>query len=498
LNNKEIIELINRVEAKSDVLEIKCNGVVFWPYLRQLITLRLFKYVEEESLEPKRITLNFPSLRSFFKSLRSIYLTDRVHNVRSIAQTDALVLIHASSRQEKLNNKYCSRTSDAITDFFENNLSVSTLEYSLASNYPQPRYRSSKYIDTPLFLYMALGALLGVVLQLVKPNLKQAIVKLNDTMRANGVAIKISPVITICKVYSILFLAKYFGKRLAQIKPKVVFIPEFYNAVSMALSLACRRSNITSVEYQHGAQNDYHRMYTHWEVVPEIGYDLMPQYFWCWGEISADRIRRWAKKSDYHKVVTGGNLWLLRYKTSNVLNESEEDEHQRCYSKNKKHILLSLQMWPVHFNFELLSVIKDAPPNWHWHIRQHPLHMVPEQDLKKYFLGENNKNVEIECCSKASLYAVLNEVDVHITGFSTVAFEAQSFNVPTIFVHENALHGFSDLIDNESYYYALSKQEINNCLQQTLSDNYRATPSSQEYIVASEKEAFEALHIILS
>jgi len=495
LNNKEIVERITWIEAHSKVLDIKYGGILFWPYLRQLISLQLFKKTANNIV--RRKSIKFSSLVSLFRALRSIYFSDRVHNLENIFKSDALILIHTSSRQEKLNDKFYCRTSDAIIDFFEDKLSLSTWEYSLQNNYPQPRYRSTEYIDVPLFIYMALGACVGLIRQVINPKLTKPIHMLNKAMQVNNMATKLPIVATICKIYSILYLAKYFEKRLARIEPRIVFIPEFYNAISMALSLACYRRNIVSVEYQHGAQNDYHRMYTHWGVVPEKGYELIPKYFWSWGSASAERIRRWASKSSYHKVIIGGNLWMLKTKTGFENNDLVNHEHQLYYPAGKKHILITLQKWPDHFNFELVSIIKHSPPNWCWHIRQHPLHKFPAEEMKKYFEDTQLKNVEIEYSTKASLYSLLKSVVIHLTGFSTVAFEAQSFNVPTIFFHGNALHGFSGLIDNREFYYADNEHEIMDCLHKLLSGKMRIPSSSGEYIIISEKVASDALTTII-
>lgn len=497
MNNKEIVEKVHCLETQFNVLEIKYGNVLFWPYVRQLVSLHLVKNTTVNKKRRKQFF--YTPLFSLFRALRYIYLSDRVHNLKKASGTDALILIDSSSRQEKINNKYYCRTADAITDFFENKLNLVTWEYSLKNNYPQPRYRSTEYIDTPLFTIMVLGVVKGVFCQLINPKLANSIKALNRLMYTNDISVQLPPIRTVCKIYSILFLARYFEFRLKQIKPKIVFIPEFYNAISMALSLASYRCNVKSIEYQHGAQNDYHRMYTHWDVIPKNGYALLPKYFWSWGDVSANRIRHWASKTNYHKVVVGGNLWMLRNKNGLDKDDVENKEFRRFYPNDMKHILVTLQKWPDHFNFTLLSIIKDSPPNWYWHIRQHPLHKIPANDIEKYFIinARTKKNLEIDYSSQASLYNILSNVDVHLTGFSTVAFEAQALGVPTIFFHENANHGFSGLIDNQDFYYADTQPELQDCLKKLLQGEMYAATTSSDYILASKKVASDALATIM-
>lgn len=497
MNNKEIVEKINWLETHFNVRDLNYGSVDFWPYIRQLISLRFVKNSTDDCDNRKSSILTFSSLFSFLRAIRSIYVSDRAHNLKKISESDVMIMIDASSRQERINGKYYCRTADAIIDFFETDFNLSTWEYSLKNNYPQPRYRPTEYIDIPLFVFMVFGAFIGLVGQLLNPKLVKPICALNKVMLANQFRGKLPPRATVCKIYSILLLAKYFEKRLSRIKPKVVFIPEFYNAISMALSLACYRCNIVSVEYQHGAQNDYHRMYTHWKTVPRNGYQLVPKYFWSWGEISAQRIGQWASRSNYHKVIVGGNLWMLKNISSMVNDSLINKELKTHYPKDKRHILITLQKWPDYFNFKLLSIIKRSPSNWYWHIRQHPLHKLPAQDIQIYFSDPKIQNVDIEFSTKASLYNILKRVDVHLTGFSTVAFEAQAFNVPTIFFHENAMLGFSDLIDNRDFYYADTEQEIMKHLRQLIEGEKHSLLTSGEYIVTSSQIAADALATVI-
>ena len=497
LNNREIVNFLNKIELNFDILGVKYNEVMVWPYLRQLISLRLINSKHCADHKRKRKLIKLSSISSFFYCVWRIYFGDRTNNDSCLTRADGLILIHASSRQERVDGKWYSRTSDSIAEFLDGKLDIATWEYSLSSHYPQPRYRPSEYIDARIFVYMGVGILLGLVRQLLNPKINHSIKNLNKVMCKSGVQITLPPVITVCKIYSILMLSKFFEKRLAIIKPKFVFIPEFYNAISMALSLACYRRNIASVEYQHGAQNDYHRMYTHWNTIPETGYEFLPKYFWCWGNVSADRIRTWAKKSSYHKVIIGGNLWMLKNQCNSRGSNNSSEKQLRHYKDGKKHILITLQAWPDYFNFDILSIMKESPSNWCWHIRQHPLHRLPSKDIKKYFLDQKIRNCEIEYSSSAPLYTILQSTDVHLTGFSTVAFEAQAYGIPTIFFHENALHGFSGLIDNVFFCYATSKQEIEKHMQQILGRKKESSSSENGYIVSSEAAALDALNTIL-
>ena len=58
------------------------------------------------------------------------------------------------------------------------------------------------------------------------------------------------------------------------------------------------------------------------------------------------------------------------------------------------------------------------------------------------------------------LYLLLKHVDLHLTGYSTVAFEAALFQVPTIFFHKNAKDGFQGLFDKKLFFYAENYEDM--------------------------------------
>ena len=77
----------------------------------------------------------------------------------------------------------------------------------------------------------------------------------------------------------------------------------------MGLIAASRLFGITSVDIQHGKQGKYQPMYSGW-LIPETGYQLLPDYFWCWGKKSSDHILSSSPKRNTHIPLIGGYLWL--------------------------------------------------------------------------------------------------------------------------------------------------------------------------------------------
>ena len=100
------------------------------------------------------------------------------------------------------------------------------------------------------------------------------------------------------------------------------------------------------------------------------------------------------------------------------------------------------------------------------------------KDLKKYFLTLDNVQIEENASREMPLYFLLKHVSLHLTGYSTVAFEAALFGVPTIFFHKTALDGFKGLLDKKLFFYADNYDDMFNSMERILSRNITNTYKS--------------------
>src|SRR6202012_5781508 len=104
-----------------------------------------------------------------------------------------------------------------------------------------------------------------------------------------------------------------FQMILARVQPRMVFMVRYYNELGYALSLACRRQGILSVEVQHGGQGGQHEAYNGFLTLPPDGYSIMPAVFWNWTQNDAVAINAWAGKlpQPWHRAIHGGHPQLL-------------------------------------------------------------------------------------------------------------------------------------------------------------------------------------------
>ena len=269
------------------------------------------------------------------------------------------------------------------------------------------------------------------------------------------------------KIYNIDRLAQYYERILEKARPEYVLLICFYTTNGFALSLACHRLGIKAIDYQHGAQNNWHNMYTSWLNSPQNGYEVIPDYFWTWGDVSKRRIDKWTNQTKKHSAFIGGNSGLVNVESRNIPN----DEHLINSKFNRKIILISLQneQFVSEWFIDWLSINSN---NYSFLIRPHPRNSLTRRLIKKY---ESLSALSLDTVSRANKYNLMKICHLHVTGFSSVAFEALLFGKKTIFIHENAKRGYSDLIDRKTLFFADNQKSFELALQKALFEPFEDT-----------------------
>ena len=252
----------------------------------------------------------------------------------------------------------------------------------------------------------------------------------------------------------------YWQALFSKIKPSLVFLECYYESPLMALVSVARKNGATVVDVAHGKQGKNHAMYCHWGKLPDEGYDQLPDYFWVWGEESADNINR-TKDSESHAAVPVGNLLALFYdqipQSGELINLSRD-------TKTTK-ILVSLQHDASLPDFVWQSIEKLK--NCYWIIRAHPVTPAAKMEQLGNQIGECGKfeMMDLDLAKELPLYSLLKTVDLHVTRWSSVCYEALTFKVPTIFVDAIADSIYSDYIAKKHFFNA---DNANNFCQHVL------------------------------
>lgn len=254
--------------------------------------------------------------------------------------------------------------------------------------------------------------------------------------------------------------SRFFDGMLDILKPAVAFVVEYDNPKGMAFNLVCRRRGITTVEIPHGYHGELNIGYGRWIRVPEGGYELLPSVFWCWSEVEASMLRSWCGGTGTpHRVVVGGNPWLEWWiqGTDEIVARYDrilyglKDRHP-----GDVHILTTYEEGMP----KIFDLIRESPSAWRWWLRLHPCRLHEREEIRSVLTERGLHNVLLDQATDLPLYALLRHMDVHLTEWSSVLLEAESFGVPSVVTHPGADLAFSPQLASGMAIQALMNDDI--------------------------------------
>lgn len=268
----------------------------------------------------------------------------------------------------------------------------------------------------------------------------------------------------------ILALSYIFEGALKTAGIKAFFLVCFYQPIGFALALACRKLGIPCVELQHGQQGDVHPMYTHWERPSKKVLQMLPSDFWVWGEESASRIRKWGNPANGFQVWVGGNPRLVQ-----AIAEAKADYRSRRWNRPISRVLISLQFTELpDFIWETINITEQVE----WWLRIHPRFLSEKEAFQELCKNKiKSKTKWLVTNSRENIYNSLKIVDLQLTGWSTTAYEALFFDVPTVLIHKNGLDAMANYIEKGIFKYAENSAALNEIIKnpnfkKSTEDNY--------------------------
>mgnify|MGYP006100990987 CR=1 FL=1 len=246
--------------------------------------------------------------------------------------------------------------------------------------------------------------------------------------------------------------AKFFEKILLTIKPEKVFMLNYYSDKFFALNNACFNIGVETIDLQHGPQSFSHAAYGNWSVVPENGYELLPQTFWLWDDYSFKSTNNWTQYNSHHKSMVYGNPWVDYFKMNSEFKFISKDEF----------ILYTLQPLSIDelFPDQILRIIDELDNKWF--LRLHPLQFKEKDNIINFFKKKNLINkIEINLASEKPLPELLSNCLVHVSNFSGCIIEASLLNKFSIILHEIGRDNFSELINlNKAVFVSVNNLTI--------------------------------------
>jgi hypothetical protein len=245
-----------------------------------------------------------------------------------------------------------------------------------------------------------------------------------------------------------------FGALLDSVKPRALFLGVFDDPMQMAAVLACRRRGILVVDIQHGKQGRDHVLCTRWENMPADGSELLPDRFWVWGEATERQVAAALGSGvSRHRPVVGGNVWLSEWKRGLHGGSDAVQALAARHARSARRLLVCLQPIADPVPPALRDALAASPKDWIWWVRLHRK-QASQGDGIKEMLAATGARFEIDEPSAVPLYPLILASDCHLTGWSTVAFEAEAYGVPTVLFHPMAESIFASEIAEGRFRYA--------------------------------------------
>ena len=475
MNVAERADFINSIEEKFPVDEWEAYGIKIWPVIR----IMLYSHLREEiinfknnskEIRKKKTSRAFvkkiiQSLFGLINELR-IYIIDYKNN-DIIRQADAVFF--KSIPKVRYGNKYNYKSNIYIRALQEHGINTLILQGNPRNNYDVPRHGKSFLIQTYLeYVNLKVALKLLSNRNRIFSSKNYQFERYGDFiqfMNGNEInLINLEKRNILIAAFKLLALSRLFENILAKIKPFVCFKFCYYDSTGMALNLACRKLNIASVDIQHGVQGEYHSAYGRWNRLPSDGYELLPRYFWCWGEEEVETINRWSNNFRHrHKAYHGGNLAeQLNFFEDDTIYKSISNNKRLIRSNNRINILYTMQHLapPEEWLFEAIC---KSPVNWRWFIRLHPGMLSELEKVKNNFHDKCfpvKDRIELDLATNLPLPAVLINTDVHITAYSTCVLDAKYLNVPSVVISNTGKIYYSDLINSGWVKYASNWKEL--------------------------------------
>ena len=455
----------------------KYRTISLWPYLK----LRFYSDLSELGTATKDTSLpqtrSRSKLRLFFKLKLDTYKKKKKINslAKQLSQElgiiDGVLFFSLAS--------HCEAKKDSITNKFltpiANSMNIKEIPRFLLWN--QANYILSPQATVSCTLFNKyLDEVASVAsTQLDDPQLIGLIDKAERLIAEKSAILRLNTGEAYKDIRTLYLLSFFFNKLFCYSKIKKVFLCCYYNIPSFAICHAANTHGISSIEVQHGQQGDLHPFYSNWTNYPRKSYTLLPSTFWVWGTLSAKRIMKWAKEK--HKIVIGGNPSLL--------DKSFEKYLLSLPQQKVKKILISSQIKvPLpEFLYEAISERLDIT----WTFRLHPKEEVDFNDVREMLITrlglERNWTIELSSSSNY-LDSVCNH-DLHITGWSTTAYEALNAGVHSIIIHKTGLVTMQDYIKEKVFGYADNKSDLFDII-----DNPSFNKPSEPYM-KSDRETFQ-------
>lgn len=483
MNSKDAVKRINEIEKSIDITSYQLDNLNFWPFIR----LCLWTNFTSGDSQPKtrlqkKQHLLLSSLVSFFASLRSL--------IKVNFKLKACDVVFVSKENDWTNiseGRAYDKNLDPIFEILEKRLNCQKIELYHGQKASKKSYYELLSLPTVFMLPFL------TVFRVIK---SRQMNKLSKNIKKLG---KYHLSLSIDRAVDIFYYQAYFKLVLRLLKPKAVFLSCYYCPLHFGLVAACKELNIKTFEVQHGKQGKYHAMYNHWQAVPKKGYKILPDFFLNWGNESVDNITKSSSENFTvnHTPFAVGNLWSSKWINDDMSHFLDEQDYQFLHliGQFKKRILITLQPIKNPLPEFVVESFKNLTKSTIVMIRLHPAMRGKDQKIVQLIPKHVKCTIDINRSSSVKLYALLKLINLHLTASSTVCFEAQLFQIPTILFHSSGKTLYQKEIDRKIFWYADSQIKLENLVCQFLKKKPKLP--TLDYIITDRKRITTSLKLLL-
>ena len=495
---KKPLDIVNMIESDLDVENWQYEDTHIWPLYRFYIHTKL------RASKAAFQNLFFIKLRRIIGSLfsfRSIFKT--IIELRKIPNIDVVFLSNSSFKRFKKGNKWVDPYVHPVAkSLYKLDLKYQILETDLKKNNKNINYISSINVDDLVnFIYFFIAPFFLIWSSIIhKTQINNFFSnQINQALKIKDVNLQVPEDIFFIKQLANLraksFIFKLILKRL---KPRFGVITGYGSQEGLSFCLACSALGIKSIELQHGVISEETPRYGKWFKVPDGGYQVLPNLFWCWDENDHKFIHRWSKNCSKHDVKMGGNLFINNYKSyldnEALLKNNELNKRAKSY---KKFVLFALQAeeWQPEW---LLDEILNQDSDILWGFRFHPSYFdkTREDRIKNKFKERGLSNYDFNLVNDTSIN-ILNCIDLSdavISAFSSSLLESTMLKKHTAIIHTEGLEHYKQYIDQQKINEACNPSSFNKFISDLINDKLHIKESDEE----KHKDEIELLREVFS
>ena len=421
----EVKIILEEIEERCDVNSITINGVKAWPLIRSILWSEFTKaHIQKKSVIGSQYSL-IQRIEFLLDKLGLIYLLTKITPTVVDRKSEVLFIGRAQHRVRIKGIRKCfDRIMDPLVYLTGTGVVIKSFTLGI------PKLRNSYNPTERIRPRRSVPEL--KILGLEESGLPAYLGQLNVSMDSFLSSVRLG-----VKAFSKSYV---MGCDLLSKVPntKRIFLSVWYSLDSLGVIAAAHQHDIQVIDIQHGGE--MHGMYAGWSCIPENGYELLPDVFWCWGDESVHRIQYGMKKSSKHQTIVGGYPWQ-EFRQTKMSESIDKSQLTMPTASSKKVVLFSLQ--PLSFDVQkripdfVLNFLKLDHSDIHFKFRRHPNDPDDKEELRQLRKLKLKTQFEIED-SSADLVSTISGSNFHISAFSSVAFECLALGVPSLLFGEQS------------------------------------------------------------